>query len=520
MICLSLSNKTHSQILEALEDPRVEMAEIRLDSCPLTDAQIEDLFSNCEIPLVATCRIEKCGAAESERRMQLSAQAGARYADLELDAPSDYSRRFQKVCKACGTELIRSYHNMTGTPDSEMLDQILQRAFRYGAAIAKIVTKADSQQDVQRVMSLYDSATPGTLIAFCMGDEYSDSRLESLSKGAPFTYAALTPDEKTAEGQPCLDTLYDKLYQTHKPYSCFKESLPCSKSFAQRAIIAAALSDGISHLKGYTPCGDSESAIKVAESLGATVSREPDGVLTIKGIGPIKEPLKIDKLDAGESGLLTRVLIPLMATIGPGAVEIGGCGTLPRRPLSAAAGIMASYGVMVTNAAEREGRELYVPVNVRGKVIPGTAEVSSESGSQLISGLLMSLPLCSKPSHLYVSEPRSLPYMFITIDLLRKFGIMVSSEMEGDAQMLEQQDWSGCSGVSFKVRGGQRYRSADIELESDWSAAANYLVAGAIFGKAELNGHRRLGVLLARGATVEEALAKVERMAKAIKPEL
>ena len=41
-----------------------------------------------------------------------------------------------------------------------------------------------------------------------------------------------------------------------------------------------------------------------------------------------------------------------------------------------------------------------------------------------------------------------------------------------------------------------------------------------IFGKAELRGHRRLGVLLARAATVEEALAKVERMAKALKTDL
>ena len=41
-----------------------------------------------------------------------------------------------------------------------------------------------------------------------------------------------------------------------------------------------------------------------------------------------------------------------------------------------------------------------------------------------------------------------------------------------------------------------------------------------IFGKGELNGHRRLGVLLARAENVEEALAKVERMAKKLEPEL
>ena len=41
-----------------------------------------------------------------------------------------------------------------------------------------------------------------------------------------------------------------------------------------------------------------------------------------------------------------------------------------------------------------------------------------------------------------------------------------------------------------------------------------------IFGKGTLRGHRRLGVLLARDASVEKALAKVERMAKVLKTEL
>ena len=40
----------------------------------------------------------------------------------------------------------------------------------------------------------------------------------------------------------------------------------------------------------------------------------------------------------------------------------------------------------------------------------------------------------------------------------------------------------------FKVKGGQKYKAADIDLELDWSAAANFLVAGAVFGKAELEG--------------------------------
>ena len=57
-----------------------------------------------------------------------------------------------------------------------------------------------------------------------------------------------------------------------------------SKSFAQRAIIAAALASGQSRLGGYTPCGDNEAALEVARNLGAEVRVEGSDVL-IGGIG-------------------------------------------------------------------------------------------------------------------------------------------------------------------------------------------------------------------------------------------
>ena len=78
--------------------------------------------------------------------------------------------------------------------------------------------------------------------------------------------------------------------------------------------------------------------------------------------------------------------------------------------------------------------------------------------------------------------------MYITLDVLRHFGISTRSEMEGDAKLLEEEDWSCCTGIHFAVRGGQRYRPADFDIEGDWSTAANALVAGAVFGSAEVEG--------------------------------
>lgn len=551
MICTSLQHKTYDEILEVL--PSLEMAEIRLDLCPLSDEDIEELFAQTDIPLIATCRgggipvqarneergarnegkegrnegrgtrnEENVGWAEAERKLTIAVEAGARFADLEIEAPSDFSRRFQKLCRESGTELIRSYHDFVGTPDDHGLQMALARCFRYGADIAKIVTTCHNAADAKRISGLYSvvlenvDSLQGRLIAFGMGAAGTETRIGCLKRGAPFTYATLSDTERTAPGQPITAELAKRIYGQRKPVHFRGIRMPASKSFAQRAILAAALAEGTSHLAEYSPCDDSEAAIRVAEALGAKVTKD-GSTLTITGIGNAGA-LQLDKLDVGESGLLARLSVPILSAINGQPFRIEGQGTLPRRPMNSAAAIMAAFGVLLNNA-EAEGdsstslrmtnkeahatkgeahatkgdapaakREIHVPLTVRGTLIPGNAEVSGSGGSQLISGLLMALPMCARDSFLHVTDPKSIPYMYITLDVLRHFGISTRSEMEGDAIMLEAEDWSGCTGISFKVRGGQRYKAADFGIESDWSAAACFLVAGAVFGSAELEG--------------------------------
>ena len=475
MICTCIQNKSYDEILALLDDPWIEMAEIRLDRCKLSDEEIEDLFGNTDTPLIATCRISEVGAAESERLLGLAVRAGARFADLEVEADAGFSKRFRAVCEECGTEIIRSFHDFSGTPDLEYLQQVRDRCYRYGADIAKVVVTAHSEDDAARVLELYDDCN--NLIAFAMGKPGRATRIESLRRGAPFAYASLSDSDATAPGQIDYITMHREVYGPWRGFFRNTLQMPASKSFAQRAIIAAALADGRSHLRGYSPCADSESAIEVARTLGAKI-RIDGSTLTIDGIGG--KHTSLETLHTGESGLLTRLMIPLMATINDCPVTITGEKTLTRRPLKGVSDIMASFGVIV--------RENTVPMRVEGRIIPGVAEISGKDGSQLISGLLTALPLFDKPSTLIVTDPKSIPYMFITCDVLKHFGIKISSEMEGDAKMIEEQDWSGCTGVTFKIRGGQKYHAADFDIEGDWSSAANFLVAGALFGKAEVLG--------------------------------
>ena len=219
MICTSLQNKTYGELLDILSFPDIEMAEIRLDSCRLSDEEISDIFGNSDIPLVATCRISgELGAAEAERRLKLAAEAGARFADLEIEAPVQTSKNFQKFCRENGTEIIRSYHNFAGTPDKEVLQKALARCFRYGADVAKIVCRCDSDGDAAVIESLYSivlediPSLQGRLIAFGMGEHGRESRFECLKRGAPFSYAALNEEEATAPGQWTAAQMRERIY--------------------------------------------------------------------------------------------------------------------------------------------------------------------------------------------------------------------------------------------------------------------------------------------------------------------
>ena len=552
MICTTIQNRTLEEIMNLLEtsEPQIQMAEIRLDRCPLSIDEIEYLFSSSDTPLVATCRVVDDGNGtweEAEEKLTAAVEAGAAFLDLEIEAPKEIGKRLRRACTEYGTTMIRSSHFFAGTPSDDVLRGTVEKCRKFGGEIVKIAAMAKSEEDVARVLALYPAAeytlaaeqdqsvaepaeatlhsterqslrqAPGPketqrkseLIAFSMGEIGKSSRLECLKLGSPFTYAALNENEAAAPGQWSYSEMLTAVYGGRKPLHCDSPlNMPASKSFAQRAILAAALADGESRLGGYSPCGDNEAAIAVAKALGATVRIESDGgslqvgslrqnspaieatshsgsTLIIEGIGSSANIP--EKINVGESGLLTRLMIPLVSALGNGnQIEIDGIGTLPTRPLKGAAEIMAGFGTVLRPL--KPAPEVHVPLTVQGPLLSGKTSISGKGGSQLISGLLMALPLLPEDSTLHIHDPKSIPYMFITADVLRRFGIKIGSEMEGGEDFLETQDWSLCTGITFKIKGGQKYSPAAFDIEGDWSAAANFLVAGSLFGDVRLVG--------------------------------
>lgn len=231
---------------------------------------------------------------------------------------------------------------------------------------------------------------------------------------------------------------------------------PCSKSYAQRALAAALLTEEVSVLRNIEFCDDTRSALRCIETLGARVSRIDSCTLSIEGgLNP-----RGRKLEVGESGLSTRLFTPI-ASLCPSPITIEGRGTLLRRPMQMMLRPLRQLGVEVR---DRDG---YLPIEVRGPLRGGEIEVDGSVSSQFVTGLLLALPLARQDTTLHVHDAVSTPYLDMTVDTAARFGVEICHN-----------DYK-----EFYIAGNQRYRPTYFSIEGDWSAAAMLLVAGAVAGE-------------------------------------
>jgi 3-phosphoshikimate 1-carboxyvinyltransferase len=238
---------------------------------------------------------------------------------------------------------------------------------------------------------------------------------------------------------------------------------PASKSMTQRAIAAALLADGQSIIYNPSYCDDSLAAMSIAVGLGARVEPQVNE-LKINGSAILKEP----KLNCGESGLAIRMFSPI-AALYPSEITMVGANSLKKRPMFMIEEALNQLGVKCTSSGG------FLPLTIQGPLIGGKCEIDGSISSQLLTGLLMALPLAAKDSEIKVNNLKSRPYIDMTIQLLAAFGITV-----------ENSDYS-----LFHIMGNQKYIPHTYTVEGDWSGGAFLLVAGAINGQLCVSGLRR-----------------------------
>lgn len=237
---------------------------------------------------------------------------------------------------------------------------------------------------------------------------------------------------------------------------------PASKSMTQRAIAAALLADGQSIINNPSYCDDSLAAMSIAVGLGARVEPQVNE-LKINGSAVLKEP----KLNCGESGLAIRMFSPI-AALYPAEIKMVGANSLKKRPMFMIEEALNQLGVKCTSSGG------FLPLTIEGPIVGGYCEIDGSVSSQLLTGLLMALPLAAGNSEIRVNNLKSKPYIDMTIQILKSFGISV-----------ENRDYS-----LFRIQGNQKYIPQSYTVEGDWSGGAFLLVAGAINGQLCVRGLR------------------------------
>jgi 3-phosphoshikimate 1-carboxyvinyltransferase len=193
----------------------------------------------------------------------------------------------------------------------------------------------------------------------------------------------------------------------------------------------------------------------MAEALGASVTRDRDAVIVKAGV----RSGSAVTLRCGESGLAMRMFAPIAAFLSR-ETTFTGEGSLTGRPVTMIKDALEQMGVRVDATGG------HLPFTLKGELSPGTVTIDGTSGSQLLTGLLMTLPLLHAESVVNVSNLKSKPYIALTLKLLSEFGITVENNDFG----------------RFEIKGNQAYNAHEYVVEGDWSGASFLLVAGAVSG--------------------------------------
>ena len=242
-----------------------------------------------------------------------------------------------------------------------------------------------------------------------------------------------------------------------------KVQAPASKSSMQRACAAALLSKGTTTILNPGISNDDLAALDVIEKLGANIISKTHDEVVIKsdGVAPVSH-----EINCGESGLGIRMFTPL-AALSNKTLTINGSGSLVKRPMHFFDEIFPKLGI------EIRSNNGHLPISIKGPLVPANIEIDGSLSSQFLTGLLMAFAAAGANDVIIkVHDLKSKPYIDLTLDVMKKFGIEVENHHY----------------ESFTFNKSAGFAAGKYTVEGDWSGGAFLLVAGAIAGKIAVEG--------------------------------
>jgi 3-phosphoshikimate 1-carboxyvinyltransferase len=242
--------------------------------------------------------------------------------------------------------------------------------------------------------------------------------------------------------------------------------LPGSKSISNRTLLLAALAEGTTTIHDLLASDDTLVMLGALRSLGIRWEQVDERTHIVHGEGGTL-PVHEADLFMGNAGTAIRPLTAALAVIG-GDYTLHGVSRMHERPIGDLVDALNAVGAQI----EYTGVQGFPPLRIRRGHIHAQQRMSvrGDVSSQFLTALLMSSPLMAKEHPVVIDvegELISKPYIEITLNLMRRFGVTV-----------EQDGWQ-----SFTVQPGQRYASpGSIHVEGDASSASYFRAAGAIGG--------------------------------------
>ena len=244
---------------------------------------------------------------------------------------------------------------------------------------------------------------------------------------------------------------------------------PGSKSLTNRALIVAAMADGVSTLSGALDSDDTRVMVDSLRRLGVAVKHDPDDArIDVTGCSG-KFPAREADLFVANSGTSLRFLTAMLAA-GQGTYRLDGSPRMRQRPVS---DLLDALNGLGSDARSDLGTGC-PPLTVCAQWLHGGfASVKGDVSSQFLSGLLMALPYSRDVTTIEVEGVLvSQPYVSMTLEVMEAFGVRISNRKNR----------------RFDIRPA-RYTGRPYGIEPDASAASYFFALAAVTaGKVTVEG--------------------------------
>ncbi len=269
---------------------------------------------------------------------------------------------------------------------------------------------------------------------------------------------------------------------------------PSSKSMTHRGVFCSALASGESKIDNPLISDDTVASLKAIQALGILVDQKEDS-WHIKG-ETLKAPQ--DAIDCVESGTTLRFLTGICALVNGRSILKGGP-SLSKRPIKPLLSALGHLGVRY----DYENNVLPIKIYGKGGFEGNEVTIRGDISSQFVSALLLIAPFACDYLKIKVTKRlESAPYVALTLDSLKAYGVNVETSNEFREFLVKRQE----------------FKPTNFEVEGDWSSGAYMIAAGTMFGKTSIeNLNKRssqadsqiIGILSNMGAKIQSRESSV-----------